>query len=143
MKHILMLVVITMAFSAPAYAADLTIKLTDLRNKTGNIAIAIYEDSAAFKENKVEHAPYTMLLTATGTQSLTLHSFPVGTYAISILHDENKNGALDMSKYNFPTEGYAYSNNVGKMSIPSFEKASFIHSGDTNTEQTIQIIYIK
>lgn len=126
-----------------AYAGDLKIELTDLRNNKGNIAVAIYKDEASFKDNKVNDAPYTMLLAASGSRTLTLHDLPGGTYAISILHDEDKDGTLDETDRGFPTEGYGYSNNVGKMSAPSFKKASFTHVEKENSIQAIKMNYIK
>lgn len=124
-------------------AADLTIDLTNLRNDQGNIAIALYKDAQSFKDNKVASAPYTMLFAANGSKSLTLHNLPAGQYAISILHDENKNGVLDTTSRGFPTEGYAYSNNVGKLYVPSFKDAAFSHSEAANTKQTLKMLYVK
>lgn len=125
------------------HAGNLKIELTNFRNDKGNIAIAIYKDEISFKDNKISDAPYTMLLDASGSKTLTLHDLPASTYAISILHDEDKDGTLDMNERDFPVEGYAYSNNVGKLSIPSFKDASFTHSKDADTVQTIKMIYIK
>ena len=131
------------ASASSANAADLKIKLTNLRNNEGNIAIAIHNNEAAFKGNDATNAPYTMLINASGSKAITLHDFPAGKYAISILHDEDKDNILDTNERGFPTEGYAYSNNVGKLSIPSFKKASFTHSVDANTTQIIKMLYIK
>lgn len=48
-----------------------------------------------------------------------------GTYAISVIHDENENTKLD-TKMGIPKEGIGFSNNVmGSFGPPSFEKASF------------------
>lgn len=131
------------ASGGSAHAADLNITLTDLRNTKGQIAIAIYDNGTSFKESTKATPPYTMLLSATGTKAITLHDFPAGTYAISILHDEDKDGTLDVNERQLPLEGYAYSNNVGGTSEPLFKDASFTHTSDADTKQTIKMIYIK
>ncbi len=142
MKYLILLAPIIL-FSTSVSAANLKIKLENVRNNEGNIAIAIYNKEEDFKNNLAKGAIYTMLLSASGAKTITLHDVEAGTYAISVLHDENKNEKLDVNKRGFPTEGYAYSNNVGEMSIPSFEKASFVHSKEKETAQTIKMIYIK
>ncbi len=142
MKYFLPLLTL-IASATTANAADLKIKLTDLRNNEGNIAIAIHNNETAFIGNDATNAPYTMLINTAGSKTITLHDFPAGKYAISILHDENKDDTLNTTEHGFPTEGYAYSNNVGKLSIPSFNKASFTHSTDTDTTQIIKMLYIK
>ena len=76
------------------------------------------------------------------SQQVTLHDVPKGTYAIIVLHDENFNGVLDVNEREFPTEGYAYSNNVGETEVPEFEDASFVHGEETST-QLLNMIYIK
>lgn len=129
--------------STSAKASDLIIKLEDTRNNKGNIAIAIYDSEISFKENQINNAPYTMLLSSAGAKMITLHDVKAGAYAISVLHDEDKSGTLNLDKRSFPTEGYAYSNNVGDMSIPTFQKASFVHSNDKDTIQEIKFFYIK
>ena len=124
-------------------ASDLTIDMTGFRNDKGNIAIALYKDAKSFKDNNIVNAPYTMLFTANGSKNLTLHNIPAGQYAISILHDENRNGTIDTTSRGFPTEGYAYSNNVGKLYAPSFKDAAFSHTADADTKQTLKILYVK
>lgn len=42
---------------------------------------------------------------------------PAGTYAMSVIQDENANGTLDANVFGVPTEGYGVSNNV----IPATE----------------------
>ena len=36
---------------------------------------------------------------------------PPGTYAVGVLHDENRNGRIDTGLFGIPTEGYGVSNN--------------------------------
>ena len=53
-----------------------------------------------------------------------------GTYALSIIHDENMNGRLDTNWLGIPNEGYAFSNDVKVfLAAPSFSVASFQYDG--------------
>ena len=47
-----------------------------------------------------------------------------GKYAVSVIHDANKNKELDKNKLGIPKEGFGFSNNViGLMGPPTFESA--------------------
>src|SRR4029079_4250555 len=55
---------------------------------------------------------------------------PAGTYAIAAIHDENRNGKLDMNWLGVPKEGYGFSNDAKSVvSAPSFSAASFPYDG--------------
>lgn len=142
MKTVLSAVVLAALFSVtPSFAGDLRIELTDIRNDKGKILFSIFNDKDAF-ENVAEDKMYsfTFLPAQKGLQVLTLHDFPPGQYAVSILHDENENEKLDTNAPGVPQEGYAYSNNKGQMGPPSFENASFTHKKDSDTVQTIKMV---
>ncbi|MCT4623509.1 MAG: DUF2141 domain-containing protein, partial [Schleiferiaceae bacterium] len=63
-----------------------------------------------------------------GSVSLTFVNIPKGDYAILILHDEDKDGKLDMYFFGPPKEGVCASNNP--KGHPKFEEARFTLSGD-------------
>ena len=49
-----------------------------------------------------------------------------GTYAVSVVHDENSNGKLDTNFIGMPREGVGASNDAkGHMGPPKFSAASF------------------
>jgi uncharacterized protein (DUF2141 family) len=61
-----------------------------------------------------------------GEVEVVFENLPAGDYAISILHDVNKDGKMNTNFMGIPKEGYGFSNNVmGTMGPPSFEKAKF------------------
>lgn len=133
-----------MGFSGAAQAGqDITIEVNNLRNQNGSLLLAVFDNQKAFKslDYKQAIASISMKMHA-NNQKMTLHDMPEGNYAITILHDENNNGKLDMNEREFPIEGYAYSNNVGEADAPIFEDASFIHSNKTSS-QSLKMIYIK
>ena len=104
----------------------LIINYENLKSDEGNAMLKLYDESSpkfpdtksaiAIRTVKVEHKQATIIF----------DGLPYGTYAFSTFHDENGNGKMDTNRIYFPTEGYAFSNNLKIMfGPPSFEKASF------------------
>jgi len=66
---------------------------------------------------------------------------PPGTYAITVIHDENTDGKLDTNWLGIPKEGYGFSNDVkALLGAPPFSAASFQYDGGT-LELTISLHY--
>ncbi|MBD3223321.1 MAG: DUF2141 domain-containing protein, partial [Caldithrix sp.] len=60
-----------------------------------------------------------------------------GSYAVSLIHDENENMELDSNWLGIPKEGIAFSNNVkGRFGPPSFNEAKF----ELNSKSVIQTV---
>lgn len=65
---------------------------------------------------------------------------PHGTFAVSVLHDENGNGKMDKNFVGMPKEGYSASNNPKKKRrAPTFDEAKF---SLTSAEQTVEIALV-
>jgi len=59
-------------------------------------------------------------------------AIPPGTYALAVIHDENRNGKLDTNWMGIPTEGYGFSNEAkALLGPPSFSAAKFQYDGGT------------
>jgi uncharacterized protein (DUF2141 family) len=66
---------------------------------------------------------------------------PPGTYALAVIHDENRNGQLDTNRLGIPKEGYGFSNDAkGFFGAPSFSAAKFKYDGQ-KLELTINLHY--
>lgn len=69
---------------------------------------------------------------------------PAGTYAVTILHDENSDGKMNFNWIGMPTEGYGFSNGATATLLPpSFDAASFRFDGEGILSITIKIVYRK
>jgi uncharacterized protein (DUF2141 family) len=65
-----------------------------------------------------------------------------GTYTVSVVHDENANGKLDMNFSGMPREGVGASNDAkGHMGRPKFCAASFRYVGE-RLELKIRVNYL-
>ena len=89
---------------------ELLVEVTGFENLDGDIAIAIYNSSETFNS---ETTYYRDTAVAVNANSMTIHfeSMDPGTYAISILHDADQSGDMEMGGlFNLiPQEGFGFS----------------------------------
>jgi uncharacterized protein (DUF2141 family) len=120
----------------------LTITATGFRNTTGQAIIALYSSKETWL--KSARALRLQAVPIVGSSvTVTFDSLVPGTYAASAIHDENKNGKLDMRYFPIPRprEGAGVSNNARKaLGPPSWHDAKFIVR-DTATALTFNIRY--
>ena len=96
-------------------------------NLDGDLAIAIYNSSETFNS---ETSYYRDTTVAVNANNMTVHidSMDPGTYAISVLHDEDQSGDMEMGGFLnlIPQEGFGFSNNpeIG-FSEPDFAVCKF------------------
>ena len=114
----------------------LTVKITGLRNADGNIRVALRRD-----ENTIVDAKVVDIDPKTLSAQAVFENLPEGSYGVAIIHDENKNGTLDMNETGMPEEGYGHSNNPAKRpGPPNFDETKFsVNSTATSIE--IKLIY--
>jgi len=121
---------------------SLTVKVSGLRNSKGHVQFAIYNKDGSIPDEKYKSYYKKMngrILNKSA--SVTFYNLPKGTYAINILHDENKNGVIEKG-WIFPVEGIGFSNfkDIGFSNRPSFKKASF-YLGQ-NITKTVKVVYM-
>ena len=79
-------------------------------------------------------------LEASSAPECTFKEVPAGSYAVSVIQDENSNGTLDMNAFGVPTEGYGASNNViPATSAPKWSDARFDVDGAVPVELTVRL----
>ncbi len=123
---------------------SLTIKVENLRNSKGVVKYALYNRDGSIPDEKYERYFRKGIAEISNDKStLTFNDLPAGNYAISILHDENKNGKIDKKfLLPIPSEGVGISNyeSIGLFNRPNFSKASF--QVDSNLTKLVNIIYL-
>jgi len=119
-----------------------TVRVTGARNTKGKIGVTLFQDAQGFPDDKskairqqsVEIDPNTL------SAQVTFKDVPRGTFAVSVLHDENGNGRMDKNFVGMPKEGYGASNNPKKKKrAPTFDEAKFSLN---DADQTIEIALI-
>ena len=123
--RIAMIAVLLLA-TLPAAAADLTVRIGNLRSAEGQLLVAVC-DEARFTE---PGCPYTATAPASGG-TVTIRDVPPGIYAVQAIHDENGNGTLDRRLMFLPLEGIGFSRNAPmRRGPPSFADAALEIRGD-------------
>ena len=102
------------------------IELHNLEHSNGLILLAMIDNADAYP-TKGDQAILTKRYPINSRPLvIELKDIAHGTYAISIVHDENGNGKLDANWIGIPNEGLGASNDAkGVMGPPSFEDAAF------------------
>ncbi len=105
----------------------LSVKLEGLRNTDGTIQLLVFDKADGFPDVPA-NAVYSISVPAT-TTTINIPSLAYGTYAVTILHDENNNQKMDKNILGIPKEGYGFSRNAtGFAGPPAFDKASITYS---------------
>lgn len=118
----------------------IVVSVFDCRNQDGDLCIALFNDKTGFP-GKVELACKKGGLHEIGEQNVfTFDNVPYGTYAIAVMHDENRSGCLHTNFLGIPKEGVGASNNPHFMfGPPSYDNASF----ELNSAETAIDIHLK
>jgi uncharacterized protein (DUF2141 family) len=118
------------------------INILNIRNSTGTIACALFDSPTGFPTEYLRYATSMMATEIQDTQARCdfLH-IPQGTYALVVIHDENRNGKLDTNWMGVPKEGYGFSNKAkAGLSAPSFSAAKVRYDGGI-LDLTIRLHY--
>jgi uncharacterized protein (DUF2141 family) len=129
--------------SAPAPPNNVIhVDISGLRSDKGQMLCALFSSAEAFP-TKADKA--VARLTAKIAERQAVCDFTgvaPGTYAVSVVHDENLNGKLDRNFIGMPREGVGASNDAkGHMGPPKFRAASFEYKGG-RLELKIHVNYL-
>jgi uncharacterized protein (DUF2141 family) len=112
---------------AAARAATLTVTVTDLRNRNGQLVFGVFTAADGFPTDRTKSVNWQAKdpIPADGPVTFTC-TLPPGKYAASVLHDENRNGDMDRGAFGIPKEGYGVTNNPKpKLRQATFDEATF------------------
>jgi uncharacterized protein (DUF2141 family) len=127
--------------SQTIHAQDLTITLSNLNKNRGGVNVLLFNDAINFNKTVTKNAyAYFVFNPSLENHSISLSDLPKGEYAIVVHQDENNNGKLDVNLLGIPTEGYGYTNAVGKTKEAKFIDAKFKHSKSGVTTVDIKLI---
>ena len=117
---------------------QLVIQYENIKSSEGNVVVKLYNSQSPKYPDTKSAIAIKAVKIVNKQARVTFDDLPYGKYAFTTFHDENLNGVMDTNMIHFPTEGYAFSNNLKIMfGPPSFEKASI------NLHQPEKIINVK
>ncbi|VAY87381.1 hypothetical protein MNB_ARC-1_233 [hydrothermal vent metagenome] len=105
-------------------ANNISVEITGMLNQNGKISIGLYNKNDNTFSNILKSYKGANVKIVGKKVTYTFKNIPDGTYAIAVIHDENRNKKLDKNFLGMPTEGYGFSNNIR----PTFRAATFEES---------------
>jgi uncharacterized protein (DUF2141 family) len=127
---------------SPVSTGRIIVNITGITHTGGTVGVYLFNSKQGFP-GKQERALFSQQKNYSGTtERVVFENIPSGTYAISVIHDENGNGKLDRNFIGIPREGVGVSNNpkVG-MGGPKYDQCSFT-LGKEQLEMTIAMKYL-
>jgi uncharacterized protein (DUF2141 family) len=101
-----------------------------LRSDKGQMLCALFSSAEAFPRKADQAIARLTAKIAKHQATCDFTAVAPGTYAVSVVHDENSNGKLDRNFIGMPREGVGASNDAkGHMGPPKFSAASFHYKG--------------
>ncbi len=138
----LILILFTTAAFQPAAEEGIKLGITNLRSDKGFVLVSLFKDGAGYPDEAGKAFKTAKLPIKDKKAAILFSGLPAGTYAISILHDENNDQKMNKTFLGLPKEGYGFSNNaIGAFGPPSYSRASFRHGGNALTVVIIRTKY--
>jgi len=102
------------------------VEISGLRNDKGQVLCALFSSADAFPKKADKAVARLTVKIAERQATCDFSGVAAGTYAVSVVHDENSNCKLDTNFIGVPREGVGASNDAkGHMGPPKFGAASF------------------
>ena len=114
------------AVAKPAAGYKLTVELKGVKARKGFIGCLAFNSDKGFPGDR-KRAVASAEAVKRGSKTVCEFTLPgKGVYAVTAMHDENRNNKLDTNFVGAPTEGWASSNNVTHtFRGPSFAESRF------------------
>ncbi len=141
--HWYILAVTAFGLTTPAVAEDearsaegtLTVDIFNIQNDKGQIGCSLFSKEDGFP-SKAEKADTRMFVKSkNGNAACVFKGVKPGKYAVSVMHDEDKDGELKTSMVGRPKEWWGVSNNIPaeRFGPPKYEAATFSYTGPSKT----------
>jgi uncharacterized protein (DUF2141 family) len=120
--------------------SSLDVSIAGKRSAKGNLLVCLTANPKAFPDCSKDPKARTAKLAATNA-TVSFDGLAPGAYAISMIHDENANGKMDVRVF-LPKEGFGFSRNPAiTFGPPKFGAASFQVSEGANN-QMVKLRYM-
>jgi uncharacterized protein (DUF2141 family) len=120
--------------------ASITVTVAGLRSQDGQILVLLFDDERAFPMRPDLAAQAKQVAIGGERVTFRLDDVRRGTYALSLIHDEDGDDELDTNLLGIPREGLGVSNNPTG-GIPRFRDAAFDIDGG-HPAMTIWLRYL-
>ena len=115
-------------------AGGVAIKIKGIEGNKGQLALLIFNGATGFPSDHTKAMKQAMVSITGSTVVYTFADLPAGTYAVTVMHDENNNNTLDTNMFGIPEEGIGVSNDALSMfGPPAFKECAFTHNGSSTS----------
>lgn len=129
-----------LAQSTPPPTPAVEVVMSGFASDEGQALVLVFAGEAGFPVD-LKRAARTATAPIQGGRAALQLSLSPGTYALAVIHDEDKDGDLD-TFLGIPTEGLGCSNNAkGSFGPPPYSAARFT-VGAEGAKQAISMVYI-
>jgi uncharacterized protein (DUF2141 family) len=90
----------------------LHVNATHVTTHKGQLLVAIYNSEDTFLDISKAVRLQTLPINDQSNYKISFEGLPKGEYAVSMAHDVNGNGKLDLNVFGIPSEPYGFSNNI-------------------------------
>jgi uncharacterized protein (DUF2141 family) len=123
-------------------SGTIAVKVTGLRSDDGQVLAYLFDQKKGFPTKPAKAVAKRKAGIEEGRAFVSFKDVVHGTYAVSVIHDEDGDGKIDTYILGIPKEGVGVSMNAkGKAGPPKFEDAKFVLDSDTR-KLTIKIRYL-
>jgi uncharacterized protein (DUF2141 family) len=137
-----MIAAATIVSPSTARGDEIRVTVRGLRNDKGRVGCSLFDGVEGFPRDREKEFREMWVPIHSGSAVCGFVGLPAGTYAVSVLHDENSDGKMDFNWIGMPTKGYGFSNDAKAMPLPpSFHAASFEYDGRGLLVISIDIVY--
>jgi uncharacterized protein (DUF2141 family) len=129
----LLLLVVSPTAAAPdevPRTAAIVVRVGALRNDVGVLGCDLYAQKDGFPDRGGFRAATSPI--HDGRASCVFSGLAPGTYAVTVIHDEDEDGDVRVNFLGIPLEGYGFSNNrAHAFRAPTWEESSFrVNAGE-------------
>ncbi|WP_294343721.1 DUF2141 domain-containing protein [Prosthecochloris sp.] len=120
----------------------IAIRIDNIRNSKGTLGIALFKSETGFPDKPEKAFAFASIATKESPGEIVIENIPYGTYALSVLHDENENRKMDKTWVGKPKEGFGTSNNPKvRFGPPKFDESGFVLDRE-NISIVIDMMYL-
>ena len=121
----------------------ITVQVQNVRSDDGHVLAVLHDKEDAFPSDGDRAVAKKKVKPANGRARASFTNVPPGTYAVTLIHDENDNGELDTNFLGMPREGVGTSNNPkARMGPPKWKDAKFEVEAGAKLTKKIQVQYL-
>jgi uncharacterized protein (DUF2141 family) len=123
-------------------AGGIKVEVTGFRNDKGQLGCSLWPGAEGFPRDDSHIMKHVWAPIKGARGECVFGGVPAGEYAVTLFHDENKNGKFDSNFIGYPLEGYGFSNNVvPQFKAPSFDQCKFHYDGNAWKPIPVTMIY--